>query len=765
MRSPQTVLTVLASVILATTGGLTRDSVTAAPRVPPPPASAADRVRIQADVNGMNATVQPDGTLAPGSAADGPAAQFDLYDLGKGLMALRSVESGRYVTARDGAPLLANSVSIGDAAVFRQVGGARDMVRLRAVAAQAFVCADEAGYGVWTSSKRCPNAWQLLRIDRVDVETEHPAPFAITAPVPGSVLLAATAMFSWDGIGEEHWLRVGTAPGATDVYASDSLGPATSHTVTGLPLNGATLFVEVHRRVGTTVDVARGRYTAPIRRGLAIITDFADRRLEDWTGGGISSVGDLSEQLLSMEQHWGWLSRGLEIFAWDVIRIELPRPAVADAYPGWDAFRDAAITLARQQVQTAEYDVNSDGIIDAAWLVVSSGDVSVPFAIGGMSRNAGANLFVDGQASLSVRSKATGNFTHEVGHCLGLPDLYGTYSTIGDLTVMGFSWWLPPADFSAYERIKLGWVTPQIVSETRAGVWLPSANDHFAAVMIPTIRPSEYFLIEYRAPPSSGFGSVPSNYRGLAVYHVLEGSSMWQDPPLVKLEPADGSIQPEHAIDPHDFLYPENPAMRLPMMFRSYYHDGDEVFRIDSVAWRNGGLAFDIVIAELAAIPAPVNLLVNPSFEYGEPGRPTPWQPGSWVPQGATFEWPSPSASDGQFSARLETASENDMWWSQRVTTLVPGQQYLLCGTLKGEDIEGTQGNVGGNVSVLGGFLRSEGLWGTFDWTKRCVQFTAQTPSADVACRMGFYGSTVRGRLWCDDFTLERVGLRSAFGP
>lgn len=555
----------------------------------------------------------------------------------------------------------------------------------------------------------------------------------------------------------------GCASGGTEVYASESLGSTTAHTVTGLPLNGATLFVEVRRRIGALIDVVSVRYTAPIRKGVAVITDFADRRLEDWTGPGITGVDALAAQLRSMEAHWAWLSRGRETFQWDIIRIELPQPAVADAYPGWDAFRDAAIALARQQVETADYDVDSDGIIDAAWLIVSSGYEPVPFAIGGMSRNAGANLFVDGQASQSVQSKATGNFTHELGHCLGLPDLYGTYSTIDDLTVMGFSWWLPPADFTAYERIRLGWLTPQVISETTAGVWLPWANDHFAAVLIPTTRPSEYFLIEYRAPPPSGFGSVPPNYRGLAIYHVLEGSSMWQDPPLIKLEPADGNIRPEHGLDPQDFFYPENPAMVLPMVLRSYYHDGDEVFRIDNVIWHDGGLAFDIVIAAPSSIPPSTNLLANPSFEEGEAGQPDAWKTGSWVSQGATFTWPSPSAFAGQYGARLEAASENDMWWSQTVTALVPGQQYLLCGTLKGEEVEGTQGNVGGNVSVLGGFVRSEGLWGTFDWTKRCVQFTAETPTVDVACRMGFYGSTVRGRLWCDDLTLERLGLSSAF--
>jgi hypothetical protein len=760
MPCPKPCLVVCASIVLAVAGGRTLDSVAASQRSEP---AGAERVAIESVVNGLLASVQADGSIVPGSAASGLAAQFDRYELGNGLIALRSAATGQYVSARDGAPLMADRDLVGETEMFRPVGGAGRLVRLRAVAARAFVCADDGGYGAWTASKRCPNQWQLLRIDRV--EPEPPAAWTITTPSPGTTLLATSVTFAWEAIGDEFWLTVGMAPGAADVYASESLGPATSHMVSGLPLNGAALFVEVRRRVGSTYDASRVQYTAPIRKGLAVITDFADRRLEDWTGPGIRSVDDLTGQLRQMEEHWAWLSRGREIFRWDIIRIELPRPAAADAYAGWDAFRDAAIVLARQQVQTADYDVDSDGIIDAVWLVVSSGFESVPFAIGGMSRNAGANLFVDGQGSESVRRGATGNFTHELGHCLGLPDLYGTYSTVGDLTVMGYSWWLPPPDFTAYERLKLGWLAPRVISDSTSGVWLPSAHEQLAAVLIPTVRPSEYFLIEYLDPPVSGYGSSPGGYRGLAVYHVLEGSSMWQDPPLMKLEPADGSAVPGTGADPGNFFHPDNPAMILPMTFRSYYHDGNEVFRIDNVVSRDGGLAFDIEVAAQPQIPAPVNLLVNPSFESGEPDRPAAWRADSWVPQGTTFGWPALTAVDGQYSAYLEAASENDMRWIQTVTSLVPGEQYLLCGTIKGEGIEGSQATVGGNVSLLGGFVRSDALSGTFDWTPLCVQFTAEASSAEVACRMGFYGSTVRGRLWCDDFRLERVGLRRVFTP
>ena len=408
--------------------------------------------------------------------------------------------------------------------------------------------------------------------------------------------------------------------------------------------------------------------------------------------------------------------------------------------------------------------MNSDGVIDAMWLVVSSGSEPVPFAIGGSSRNAGANLFVDGQASGSVVAGATGNFNHEVGHGLGLPDMYGPYSTMNKLTFMNDSWALPPQDFSAFERFKLGWVQPQTISATTRGVRLPSAQENMAALVIPSGHAAEYFLVELRDRPESGYGSAaPDDYRGLAVYHVLEGSSMWQDPPIVKLEPADGDIVPDSPLDPHDFVSPENPALLRPMVVRSYYGDGDEVFRISNVAWSDDGLVFDVTVAPRTADQPPTNLLANPSFETGGPAGPDSWASGSYLANDATFVWPSTTASDGTTSAALESVVGNDLRWTQTAGPLVQGEHYRLCGALKGQAVQGVQADVGANVSLMGGFTRSDAISGTFDWTTRCVDFVADAPSVDVACRLGFYGSTARGKLWCDAFTLEHVQMRSAF--
>ena len=531
--SSTTLLTTIATMAALAAGGTVVDGAG--------PARAAsalratqrmERVSVKAVANDQFVAVQSDGTLAPWSNAVGIAEQFDLFELGHGLIALRAVATGKFVTARRGNLLAATADAAGVDATFARVGGRGAYGRLRAVDARTFVCAQGGGLRAMAAVSRCPYAWQLL-----DIQPLHVGELAIVAPAPGAALLSTTATFQWAGEGDDFSLTIGSAVGASDIYASGSLGQTTQHTVPHLPLNGSTLYVRLHRRVGGATDVVDAQYTAPIRKGLLVITDFANRRLEDWTGEG-NTEEDVSVQLRAMEAHWAWLSRGLERIQWDIIRVTLTQPCVADAFSYWVAFRTTVAGLVRQQVAEADYDVNGDSTIDAAWLIVSSGgDVPAtgcateigPWAFGGASVQGGVNMFVDGQNSVSVVAGATGNFNHEFGHLLGLVDMYGDYDTVHGLTVMSYSWPVPPHDFTAYERIKLGWLKPTVVSTTTPGVWLPSAHDALAAVMVPTARPYEYFLIEYRRRPDDGYGSQNPPFNGLAVYHVLEGSSMSQN--------------------------------------------------------------------------------------------------------------------------------------------------------------------------------------------------------------------------------------------
>ncbi|MFO0695949.1 MAG: hypothetical protein U0230_20470 [Polyangiales bacterium] len=492
-----------------------------------------------------------------------------------------------------------------------------------------------------------------------------------------------------------------------------------------------------------------------MRRGLCVVVDYADVGLEDYAGPGMNDLSDVDAQLREMEAHWNWLSRGRESTAWDVVRVQLATTLAGTTFSGWPAFRDEVVRLTKQQVDVADYDVDSDGVLDGMWAILASQGTIPDYAVGGTSQNGGANLFVDVQHSTSIVGHVTGNFNHELAHALGIQDLYGTYDTLYDLTVMASSWPLPPNDFTAYERVRLGWVEPVTLDQTTTGVVVPSADDHLFAVRVPTARPEEYFLLEYRRRPASGYGSAGSfAYDGLAVLHVFEASTQGTDPPLVKLEPADGTTAASHAPEVDDLAFPDNPGLLRPFVLRTYF-GGDPVFSIDGLHFTtDGALAFDLTILS-SGMGSASNLVTNPDVESDASG----WSTSAWMPAAASFAWTPSGANGSSHGLSIEAATENDAQWSTPVTGLVPNASSYVCGFLEGENVTG---GAGATLSLSGTFVSTPGLYGTFPWTRRCMIVQSTSSSVDVACRLGGFGATTSGRMTCDQVSL--FPLESAFG-
>ena len=569
----------------------------------------------------------------------------------------------------------------------------------------------------------------------------------IVDPPDGAMLRARRQTFTWTDTGSDYRLRVGTTPGAADLYESPPLGDATSVTVDGLPLSGVTIYAQLLSGPEDATVSSINTYQAPMRRGLCVIVDFADRHLEDHAGAGMKSVADVAAQLAEMEAHWDWLSRGLEKMQWDIVRVQLTQEMTDTAFPGWWAFRDEVVLLTKEQVSLADYDVDSDDVLDTIWAIVANGDTELPYVIGGASQNQGAGIFVDGQASFSVQVGATGNFNHELGHTAGrLPDLYGPYSTIGDLSLMSSSWPLPPNDFTAFERTLLGWVDPLVIDETTADVVVPNADDHMFAIEIAAPHPDEYFLIEYRKRPDSGYGSSGAFHDGLAVYHVWRASHQHANPPLLKLEPADGAILPDSFPQETDFVSPENPALQLPMVLRSYF-TARPVFQIDRVSrTADGAIEIDLSVAP----ELPSNYVVNGSVEESTAG----WSARGLAPDQASFSWAS-IGWEGTRSLSLSSPTDNDVEWTTQVTDLVPGLSYFVCGWLKTVDVVG---GAGATMSLSGTSIHSPSLHGTTeDWIERCIVWNASETSLDLACRLGGDGALTRGQMWCDDVSVRVI--------
>jgi len=158
-----------------------------------------------------------------------------------------------------------------------------------------------------------------------------------------------------------------------------------------------------------------------------------------------------------------------------------------------------------------------------------------------------------------------GVFCHEFGHTLGLPDLYDTdYSSsgVGAWSLMASGSYngdsKTPAHLDAWCKKEMGWIVPDVISESIIDHPFPEIITSGYAARLWTDGDStnpEYFLIENRQ--RKGFDSqLPGE--GLLIWHVDEtqGSNRNEYNYLVGLEQADGLFQLEaeshYGGDPND---------------------------------------------------------------------------------------------------------------------------------------------------------------------------------------------------------------------
>ena len=97
---------------------------------------------------------------------------------------------------------------------------------------------------------------------------------AITSPTPGSTLPGPSATFTWTaGSGATaYWLDVGTAPAQGNIFGGN-VGAVTSRQVSGLPMNGSTVYVSLYSSINGTWF--RNAYTYTAASGAAVITSPA----------------------------------------------------------------------------------------------------------------------------------------------------------------------------------------------------------------------------------------------------------------------------------------------------------------------------------------------------------------------------------------------------------------------------------------------------------------------------------------------------------
>ncbi len=156
--------------------------------------------------------------------------------------------------------------------------------------------------------------------------------------------------------------------------------------------------------------------------------------------------------------------------------------------------------------------------------------------------------------TLNPENGEIGIFLHEIGHLLGLPDLYDTdggSAGVGQWSMMSGGFVLDggrtPADFDAWSKVQLGFADVKRIFLNRADEEiLPTASSgQVYRLWANGGGTKEYYLLENRR--RTGLDArLPS--QGLLIYHVDEGVPNNRNPSHYKvaLEQADGLYQLEN---------------------------------------------------------------------------------------------------------------------------------------------------------------------------------------------------------------------------
>lgn len=202
------------------------------------------------------------------------------------------------------------------------------------------------------------------------------------------------------------------------------------------------------------------------------------------------------------------------------------------------------VDLINPLVDFSQYDNDGDGYVDA-FLITHAGpgaeytgqtsDIwSHKWSIVPRNRD---GVYISDYAIMPEYWGASGDMTigvycHELGHVLGLPDLYDTDGTsrgIGNWSLMATGSWngslgSSPAHPDAWCKAQAGWLTPTVVTVNQAGVAIPAVETTPTVFRLWTSGTvgNEYFLIENRQ--KSGYDAgLPGS--GLLIWHVDDACS------------------------------------------------------------------------------------------------------------------------------------------------------------------------------------------------------------------------------------------------
>ena len=291
---------------------------------------------------------------------------------------------------------------------------------------------------------------------------------------------------------------------------------------------------------------------------LIILVDFNNASIQyesQWPGAIFGSTGKTVKtfyqeatggqiNIVPARETYGAVNDG-------VVRVKLNRNHPNQQASNITDFA-SVITAASAYVDFASFDANNDGKIEAAELHIVMIYAGYEAAYGYESPSVWAHHLNAGFLSINVAAtgKRFTNYTcmgerhgdhramigtmcHELGHSLGLPDLYcndwsAPDKTLTGISIMGGGWeylageypGATPVLLDAYCLDALGALTPQAVPDgqtltAQVKSWSSGAKN---SLKVASGVPNEYFLIECRY--KEGFDSALDGIGGVAVYRV-----------------------------------------------------------------------------------------------------------------------------------------------------------------------------------------------------------------------------------------------------
>jgi len=194
-----------------------------------------------------------------------------------------------------------------------------------------------------------------------------------------------------------------------------------------------------------------------------------------------------------------------------------------------------AVLAADPYIDFSQFDRDGDGFVDAIFIVHAgpgAEETGNPNHIWSHAWYIPGGVQVDGvivyNYSMEPENGRIGVFGHELGHVIGLPDLYDTdYSSegLGNWSMMaGGSWGgngAKPVHFDVWCKYKLGFLTPINVTGIIENAVFLSSNEYPSGYKLWSYGNSspKYFLVEFRN--KKGFDvSLPG--WGILIFHVDE---------------------------------------------------------------------------------------------------------------------------------------------------------------------------------------------------------------------------------------------------